>query len=194
LEEAISLEGYLVRIFDTAGLRETQNQVEQIGISRSYEIIKNSHKVLFIVAEDENEEEYEKLSKLVDPRKITKVLNKSDLCPEEKIAAFRKKNYLIAHANSAAGLSEIKQNILSEINLSQADISSGILNNTRQISAVVKAISALGKAIESLHSGMGYEFTAFDLKEASHALEEIIGKISDDDILNSIFSNFCIGK
>ncbi|MFO7896482.1 MAG: tRNA uridine-5-carboxymethylaminomethyl(34) synthesis GTPase MnmE [Candidatus Cloacimonadales bacterium] len=194
LEEAIALQGYLVRIFDTAGLRTTENEVEKIGISRSYEIIKNSHKVLFIVAEDENETEYEKLSQLIEPSKICKVLNKSDLCSAEKISSFRKKNYLIANTISAEGLAEIKQNILSEINLSETDLRSGILNNSRQIAAAQKAISGLEKAIESLHNELGYEFTAFDLKEASHALEEIIGKVTDDDILNSIFSNFCIGK
>ena len=91
-------------------------------------------------------------------------------------------------------MAEIKQNILSEINLSETDLRSGILNNSRQIAAAQKAISGLEKAIESLHNELGYEFTAFDLKEASHALEEIIGKVTDDDILNSIFSNFCIGK
>ena len=194
LEEAIALEGYLIRIFDTAGLRETSNQVEKIGISRSYEIIKNSHKILFIVSDEENEDEYNKLIELVDPTKIIKVLNKADLHSEEKIAEFKEKKYLITSASSADGLQEIKQRILEDITITEADLRSGILNNSRQIAAAKRAILSLSKALDSIRAEIGFEFTAFDLKEASHALEEIIGRVTDDDILNSIFSDFCIGK
>jgi tRNA modification GTPase len=194
LEEAISLNGYLVRIFDTAGLRETSNQVEKIGISRSYEIIKNSHKVLFIVAEQENEEEFLKLTQIINPKKIIKILNKADLYSEDVIANFRKKGYLIASANVENGLDEIKNILLSDIAISEDDIRSGILNNSRQIAAAKRAIASIDKALDSIKAEMGFEFTAFDLKEASHSLEEIIGRITDDDILNSIFSDFCIGK
>ena len=194
LEEAISLNGYLVRIFDTAGLRETSNQVEKIGISRSYEIIKNSHKVLFIVTEQENEEEFLKLTQIINPKKIIKILNKADLYSEDVIANFRKKGYLIASANVENGLDEIKNILLSDIAISEDDIRSGILNNSRQIAAAKRAIASIDKALDSIKAEMGFEFTAFDLKEASHSLEEIIGRITDDDILNSIFSDFCIGK
>ena len=194
LEEAISLNGYLVRIFDTAGLRETSIQVEKIGISRSYEIIKNSHKVLFIVTEQENEEEFLKLTQIINPKKIIKILNKADLYSEDVIANFRKKGYLIASANVENGLDEIKNILLSDIAISEDDIRSGILNNSRQIAAAKRAIASIDKALDSIKAEMGFEFTAFDLKEASHSLEEIIGRITDDDILNSIFSDFCIGK
>lgn len=194
LEEAISLDGYLVRIFDTAGLRETSNQVEKIGISRSYEIIKNSHKVLFIVAEQENEEEFAKLIQIINPKKIMKILNKADLYSNEYISEFRKKGYLIASANSDDGLDEIKKNLLSDIAISEEDIRAGILNNSRQIAAAKRAIVSIDKALDSIKAEMGFEFTAFDLQEASHSLEEIIGRVTDDDILNSIFSDFCIGK
>ncbi|MCK4956221.1 MAG: tRNA uridine-5-carboxymethylaminomethyl(34) synthesis GTPase MnmE, partial [Candidatus Cloacimonetes bacterium] len=194
LEEAISLDGYLVRIFDTAGLRETEDQIEQIGISRSYDIIKNSHKVLFIIDGNENQSEYDKLTQIVDKNKIITVLNKAELLDEETIASFRAKSYLISSAETNDGLAEIKNKLLSEITISEEDLRSGILNNARQIAACNRAIQSIEKALESIQAEIGFEFTAFDLKEASHALEEIIGKITDDDILNSIFSDFCIGK
>ncbi|KQC11351.1 MAG: hypothetical protein APR54_11035, partial [Candidatus Cloacimonas sp. SDB] len=79
LEEAISLNGYLIRIFDTAGIREAADQVEEMGIKKSYDIIRNSHKILFITDGKENQEELQNLMKIVDPQKIIKVLNKSDL-------------------------------------------------------------------------------------------------------------------
>jgi len=88
----------------------------------------------------------------------------------------------------------LKNSLIHDIEISEEDLSLGILTNIRQIAAVTKAAQSVSKALESIDNGMGYEFTAFDLKEASSALEEIIGKVTSDDILNNIFTNFCIGK
>ncbi|MEA2095829.1 MAG: tRNA uridine-5-carboxymethylaminomethyl(34) synthesis GTPase MnmE [Candidatus Cloacimonadota bacterium] len=194
LEEVISLNGYLVRIFDTAGLREATDQIEKIGIKRSYEIIEDSHKVLFVIDGDENKKEYDTLTKLVDKNKIIKVLNKSDKFDETELQTYKKKGYIICSTLENSGLSELKNSLLRNIEISEEELHSGILTNTRQISAVTKATQSVSKALESINNGMGYEFTAFDLKEASTALEEIIGKVTSDDILNNIFANFCIGK
>jgi tRNA modification GTPase len=194
LEEVISLNGYLVRIFDTAGLRATTDQIEKIGIKRSYEIIKNSHKVLFIIDGNENKKEYNTLSKLVDENKIIKVLNKSDKFNKIELQAFKKKGYIICSTQENSGLSKLKNSLLYNIEISEEELHAGILTNARQIAAVTKAAKSVDKALESINNGMGYEFTAFDLKEASSALEEIIGKVTTDDILNNIFANFCIGK
>ena len=194
LEEVISLNGYLVRVFDTAGLREATDQIEKIGIKRSYEIIEDSHKILFVIDGDENKKEYDTLTKLVDKDKIIKVLNKSDKFEESELHKFKKKGYLICSTHENSGLSELKSSLLHNIEISEEELHSGILTNTRQIAAVTKATQSVSKALKSINNGMGYEFTAFDLKEASTALEEIIGKVTSDDILNNIFANFCIGK
>ena len=194
LEEVISLNGYLVRIFDTAGLRETTDHIEKIGIKRSYEIIENSHKVLFVIDGDENKKECEMLRTFVDADKIIKVLNKSDKFNEAELKKFKKKGYIICSTHENSGLTELKNSLLHNIEISEEELHSGILTNTRQIAAVSKAAQSVNKALESLRNGMGYEFTAFDLKEASSALEEIIGRVTSDDILNNIFANFCIGK
>jgi len=194
LEEVISLNGYLVRIFDTAGLRKAADQIEKIGIKRSYEIIKDSHKVLFVIDGDENIKEYDTLSRLVDENKIVKVLNKSDKFEEAELQIFKDKGYIVCSTLGETGLSEIKSSLLHNIEISEEELHLGILTNTRQIAAVTKAAQSVSKALESINSSMGYEFTAFDLKEASTALEEIIGKVTSDDILNNIFANFCIGK
>jgi tRNA modification GTPase len=194
LEEMISLDGYLVRVFDTAGLRNTTDQIETIGIKRSYEIIEGSHKILFVIDGDENKKEYDTLTKIVDANKIIKILNKSDKFKEKELQQFQKDGYVICSTNDNSGLSELKSSLLNDIEISEEELHSGILTNTRQITAVTKAALSVNKALESLNNNMGYEFTAFDLKEASTALEEIIGKITSDDILNNIFANFCIGK
>ena len=193
LEEAISLNGYLIRIFDTAGIHNTPDSVEKIGMKRSYEIIKNSHKILFIIDGDENIEEYKILEKMVGSDKIIKVLNKVDLFSEKELKKFRK-NYVFCSAIQEHGLKEIKEYLVKDIEISEEELHSGILSNTRQIAAVKRAIKSIQSALNSLENKLGFEFTAFDLKEASSALEEIIGKITSDDILNQIFENFCIGK
>ena len=194
LEEIISLNGYLVQIFDTAGLREATDQIEKIGIKRSYEIIEDSHKVLFVIDGDENKKEYDTLTKLVDENKIIKVLNKADKFEEAELQKFKKKGYVICSNQESSDLFELKSSLLENIEISEEELHSGILTNTRQITAVTKAAQSVSKALESIKNGMGYEFTAFDLKEASTALEEIIGRVTSDDILNNIFANFCIGK
>jgi len=194
LEEVISLNGYLVRIFDTAGLRKTSDHIEKIGIKRSYDIIKSSHKVIFVIDGDENEEEFKTLTKLVDPTTIVRVLNKADMFNPDELQTFKDKGYITCSATKNQGLSELKRSLLHNIQITDEELKSGILTNTRQISAVQNAADSVSKAITSIEKGMGYEFTAFDLKEASSHLEEIIGKVTSDDILNTIFSNFCIGK
>jgi len=194
LEEVISLNGYLVRVFDTAGLRETTDQIEKIGIKRSYEIIKNSHKVIFVIDGDENKEEYKILSTLVDPDKIIKVLNKTDKFAKGELDKYEKNGYILCSTQNDRELRNLKNSLIHDIEISEEDLSLGILTNIRQIAAVTKAAQSVSKALESIDNSMGYEFTAFDLKEASSALEEIIGKVTSDDILNNIFTNFCIGK
>ena len=193
LEEAISLNGYLIRIFDTAGIHNAPDSVEKIGIKRSYEIIKNSHKILFIIDGNENDKEYEILKKMVGSNKIIKVLNKIDLFSDKELEKFRK-DYIFCSAIQEKGLKEIKEYLLKAIAISEEELHSGILSNTRQIAAVRRAIKSIQSAIKSIENKLGFEFTAFDLKEASSALEEIIGKITTNDILNHIFENFCIGK
>ena len=194
LEEAISLKGYLIRFFDTAGIRDTSDDIEKIGIQRSYEIIKESHKVLFIIDGKENLIEYKKLERLVEPKRIIKVLNKVDLLNKKKIKSFEENDYIPCSTVQKNGLQKLKEVLLRNIEISEDDLHGGILTNTRQIAAVKRAIESIKKALSSLLNDMGLEFTAFDLKEASTALEEITGKITTDDILNQIFANFCIGK
>jgi tRNA modification GTPase len=194
LEEAVALQGYLIRLYDTAGLRQTNDIAEKKGIERSYDIIKQSHKVLFIIDGTENNADLEELKTFIESEKIMLVLNKSDLFSEHQLESFQGKGYVICSTQTETGLDTLKQCLLAEISINEADLQAGMLVNARQIAAVSKAVTSLEKAIQSIDEELGYEFTAFDLKESSEALEEVIGKVTDDDVLNHIFENFCIGK
>ena len=190
LEEAISLDGYLIRIFDTAGLRNTDDSIERIGIERSYDVIQNSDIVLYITDKINDEVERNKLLKSVEKSKIINVFNKSDLFKDRNISS----SYILCNTIKEGGLSQLKEEIKKRIDVDPNIIKNGMLSNARQLAAAQKALESIEKSIDALESDLGFEFIAFDLKEASSALEEIIGKITSDDILNGIFANFCIGK
>ena len=194
LEEAISLDGFLVRFFDTAGIRKTNDKIEKIGIARSFEVIKNSDYILYISDKEGQDEEYNHLLDFLNEEKIIKVLNKADKYDEKQIRKFKEKGFIICSTKLSDGLNDLKKAIYDKIKINNNYDMGDLLSNARQIALVKNSALSLEKAISSLENDFGYEFTAFDLKEASSFLEEMLGKISSDDILNNIFDNFCIGK
>ncbi len=192
LEEELSLDGYLVRFYDTAGIRATADTVEKMGISRSLEVIQNSDYILYVTDGSDSQEEYADFVSGIEADKLIKVINKTDLLSQEEVTKYS--DYIPSSAMTEAGIEQLKHELLKKIKLSDNELSSGLLTNSRQVNAVKKCIESLEQAIGSIDNFMGYEFTAFDLKEASAYLEEVVGQITDDDLLNNIFSNFCIGK
>ncbi len=194
LEEAVAIEGYLLRLYDTAGIRETPDEIEQIGIDRSGKMIQQADRVLFITELDTTEDEMERLETLTGRKNVLRVINKSDLLSDQQAEAFEKDDYIVCSATKPGGLHTLKNRLLEDIRVSQIELHSGILTNARQIAAASRAETSLRQALDAIGNGVGPEFVAFDLKEASQALEEIIGRISSEDLLNRIFSDFCVGK
>ena len=193
IEEVISLNGYMVRLFDTAGLRNTDDKVEKIGIERSEEIIKNSHKILFI-SDNSDDSELNRLESLFDKDKIIKVINKTDLLSSDVIEKYINRGFIPTSTVKEKGLSQVKSKILEFIEISDNELKSGILTNSRQINAVKKSLKSINKVSKGFENKLGYEFIAFDLKEASSNLEKVVGRVTNDDILHKIFSEFCVGK
>ena len=180
-------------VVDTAGIRNTKDEVEKIGIERSYDVIKNSDLIVFITDNPKRDsEDLKKLYEMISKEKIIKVINKSDIIKADILKNYS--DFIAVNTVSEGGLQNLKKAILNRINIDSQIIKSGILTNTRQISALKKALVSIKKAITAVEHDYGFEFIAFDLKEASSFIEEILGKVTSEDILNSIFSNFCIGK
>jgi len=188
IEEDIALEGYLVRLFDTAGLRESTDKIEKYGIEKSYNIIKNAHLILWIEDCSVSRETPELNLKGI---KILRVLNKIDLIERNQLS---KEHDIHVSAKTGDGINRLKQEIIKNIDIQKFDLTGGIITNSRQLGAAEKSLKAIDQAIETTKAEKGLEFIAFDLHEASEYLEEIIGKISSEDIINSIFDRFCIGK
>ncbi len=123
--------------------------------------------------------------------KILRVLNKIDLIERNQLS---KEHDIHVSAKTGDGINRLKQEIIKNIDIQKFDLTGGIITNSRQLGAAEKSLKAIDQAIETTKAEKGLEFIAFDLHEASEYLEEIIGKISSEDIINSIFDRFCIGK
>jgi len=194
LEESLSINGYLVRLFDTAGLRDSTEEVESLGIARTNELIDRADRIIYMEDGEQESIDYRKQSLTGANSRLIRILNKADLLAEEKIDEYRREGFIIISVRTGRGIDELKRELTGELKLDDARIEDGILSNLRQIEAVETCLKSIKNALNSLDEEFGYEFTAFDLKVASSALEEIIGKITNDDMLDRIFAGFCIGK
>lgn len=207
IEEAISLQGNLIRFFDTAGIRQSDDIIEKMGIERSNQIIEQAD-LIFLLLDAQiinenptinhfNEYLISLKSKLImndKTLKIIPIINKADLLNTEAKQLFTDNKILLCSNIEADGLDPLRTYLLEFFAGFTQEIESGLISNARQLAAVSKAKESIIQATNTLKMGTGIEFIAFDLASASNHLEEIIGKITTDDILDKIFENFCIGK
>ncbi|MDP8221563.1 MAG: tRNA uridine-5-carboxymethylaminomethyl(34) synthesis GTPase MnmE [Candidatus Stygibacter frigidus] len=194
LEEAIALSGFLIIFYDTAGLRDTEDPLEKMGIARSMNIIEKSDLVIYVTDSQQQDSEIDKLQEVVKKKKLLKVINKTDIISSSLINKYLQQEYIPCSTVLKGGLEKLKAAILQEINIRPEEFDIPPLTNTRQIAAARKALEELQRFEDTLKSEGSVEFLAFDLLQVSKALEEITGVITTDDILDKIFSSYCIGK
>ena len=192
IREELSVDGILFKIFDTAGIRMTNDEIEKEGVSRSHDAVKNADIVLFMndVTSGFSEEIYNQLLDLTTGDRIINVVNKIDLNKEIDFNADVKISSL-----TGEGIGELfrimKDKAIDSKNFSEQ---TAIVSNVRHYSALRKASECLINAELSIDKGFSSEFVSVDLRNAEAVLGEIIGKITTEDILNNIYSKFCIGK
>ena len=192
IREEASIDGILFKFFDTAGIRSTSDEIEREGVKRSREAVQNSDVVIFVndITSGFDADIYNEILKLVPEEKIIKVFNKTDLKkPENQTAGVS------ISALTGDGIDEMMK-LLKEKAFGSHTYTekSAVVSNLRHYNALKKAKESLGLALESVDKKMSGEFIAADMRNAENQLGEIIGKVTTDDILNNIFSNFCIGK
>ena len=191
LEERVALQGYTLILTDTAGLRDTRDSIERQGIERSFELMRSADLILHLSPADQAQQGTE--DSLIPPEfhpKTLWLLSKSDLAGP----GLTSSGIIPVTVMREEGLDQLKAAILERFQLQQPDLRRPLVTNARHLAALQRCEDALVKALDSLRDEAGFEFTAFDLIAASKALEEILGVISSDDLLERIFSNFCIGK
>jgi len=187
LEESFSLSGYPIVLFDTAGLRPGAEEIEAEGISRSQILMQEADLILYLY---EDAGDIAQMDHTNLQHKTIFVASKADL----RLHSELPKGHINCSVKEASGLDALCNAILLRLKLPGEVLYRPLVTNARHLAALKRAIEALHAARQALQQQAGFEFIAFDLKEASSALEDILGVITPDDILQKIFNGFCIGK
>ena len=194
VEGTIILDNVILNIIDTAGIRESDDIVEKIGIEKSLTIINEADLVIFILNINEKitAEEKELLEKLKDKKKII-VINKIDL--ENKLDKSILDNYIEISAKENIGIEKIKDEIKRLFNLGELEASDlTYMSNARSISLLGKSLNNINDAISEINNNSPIDIVEFHLKDAWNNLGEIIGETYTDELLDELFSRFCLGK
>ncbi|MCD4769062.1 MAG: tRNA uridine-5-carboxymethylaminomethyl(34) synthesis GTPase MnmE [Bacteroidales bacterium] len=206
IEDTIIIEGILFRFIDTAGLRETADVIENLGIRKTYQKIDQSNIVLLLTEADDGSESISQsvneIQKQIEGthKSLLVVVNKTDLLDKESLNKLKsrlngnKSQYVYLSAKKGLGIPELISCLTGLINGSRSDSHSLIITNLRHYDALRHCSENLERVLESIDNNIPEDLIAMDLRQAIHYLGEITGEISTDEILGNIFSNFCIGK
>ena len=190
IEDTLVLGGMLFRFIDTAGLRQTEDTIESMGIERSRQA---AQKAAVIIHLQDATKPVDTLSELDDisEKKIIQVYNKVDLLGERREAKGEERIFLSAKSGDV----EVLKEQLIAYATEQCDMRNAVtISNTRHYEALVRAQEAIKRVQEGLLMQISGEFLSMDLQDCLTALGEITGQISSQEVLNNIFSKFCIGK
>lgn len=189
LEERIEVNGVIINLIDTAGIRETDDKVEKLGVDRSRAIAKNSDLVLFITeAGRELTGEEKEILISVDGSKVLYVFNKDD-----KPHAKDDREGIFVSAKTGEGIERLKKEIIDRVIGGEIDFSGNIVTDSRHYDALKRAYFSLTQAKEGFDEEPA-ECLLVDMRDAYSALGEITGNTADESIVNAIFSKFCLGK
>ena len=191
--ERVSLDGIPVELIDTAGLREATDEAESIGIAKSRETMAEADVALLVLdATAPFHHEDEAAIASLATRPFLLILNKQDLAPT--VSPFKRGTYPILETSAltGAGIPELRRAILSLVTREVPAAETALLTNLRQQQAVSSALAALNRAKQA--ATIPHEIILLDLYQALQALDSLTGTTTSDDILNLIFSKFCIGK
>ena len=221
IEDEISIGGVGFRFIDTAGIRETEDVVESIGIKRTFEKISQAQVVAFLLDaekfQDQQEQfqlEIEKIRNKFPQKPLLVLINKVDRVEEKElqnIVNYLSRNIaeeseddaqkehmnseiLLISAKTGRGIEELQQKLLQFVNTGALRNNNTIVTNSRHYNALLSALEEINKVQEGLNNDLSGDLLAIDIREALQYFGEITGEITNDDLLGNIFANFCIGK
>lgn len=199
LEEHINLEGISLNIVDTAGIRDTEDTVEKIGVSRALETAENADLIIYVTdASVELDENDFRIMEFIKDKKAVVLLNKSDLkavVSEEEITKYSGHDALFISAKEEIGIRELEGKIKSLFYDGTIDFNDQVLiTNVRHANALRESLVSIKMVESSIENGMPEDFFSIDLMNAYEKLGLIIGESMEDDLVNEIFSKFCMGK
>ncbi|RGX93362.1 tRNA uridine-5-carboxymethylaminomethyl(34) synthesis GTPase MnmE [Roseburia sp. OF03-24] len=199
LEEQINLNGIILNVIDTAGIRKTDDVVEKIGVDRAKKYLNDADLAIYVVDTstqlDENDFE---IMELLKDRKAIILLNKSDLAPVTDRESIRKhldKKMIAISAKEQTGIGELEETIREMFFTGEVTFNDEVyITNIRHKTALQEAMNSLNLVVQSIMDGMPEDFYSIDLMNAYEELGSIIGEAVEDDLVNEIFSKFCLGK
>ena len=211
IEDELVIGGVGFRFIDTAGIRETKDVVESIGIQKTFEKIEQAQVVLYLVDGLELNHEgalnslmiaLNKTQNQYPQKTIVTIINKKDLISEENIVNIEKKlttnnqqsTTIFISAKNKEGIDELKNTLLSFVNTGALRNNETIVTNTRHYDSLLKALDEIQKVKFGLESNLSSDLMALDIKEALYHFGLITGQVTNDELLGNIFANFCIGK
>lgn len=204
IEDTVVLQGTLLRFIDTAGIRESTDVIETMGIERSFKKMDEARIVLWMIDTtapiNELRNFHTQLTMHCHDKAVIAVINKIDAASSQKVTnelkalQFNGKTIEIS-ARDGKGVEQLKQLIIEQASLPQVgDDNAVIVTNSRHYHALVRAGEAIDRTLSGLNTGLSGDLISQDIRECMHYLGEITGEISTDDILGEIFAHFCIGK
>lgn len=201
IEDQLIINGILFRFIDTAGIRNTTDVIEQIGVNKAFDVIKKSAIVIYLfdVASIEKNILQQDILKIKEHLKNAHLLvvgNKIDeLSKDELLHKFSGiDNIIYISAKQNQHIDTLKNNLTQLFNTSTIQATETVVTNSRHVDSLLKAQQSLEKVIEGLKQNIQSDFLALDIRYALEALSEITGNVSSEDLLGNIFGKFCIGK
>ncbi len=211
IEDEISIGGIGFRFIDTAGIRETTDTIEGLGIKKTFEKIKDSQVVIYLVdgselatkEVDNLQLKIQKIKNRYPQKSLVVITNKIDQLSKEERTILDAKFSILASVTSSIiaisaktgeGVEDLKTTLLDFVNTGALRNNETIVTNTRHYDSLLKALEEISKVQEGIDSGLSGDLLAIDIRQALYYFGEITGEITNDDLLGNIFANFCIGK
>lgn len=204
IEDELVIDGIGFRFIDTAGIRETKDVVESIGIQKTFEKIEAAQVVIYLIdgaklntaSLESIQVELEKLKNKYPLKPLLVVCNKKDLLTDEQITLYNEniEHLMLMSAKANVGVEELKQALLGFVNTGALRNNETIVTNTRHYDSLLKALEEIEKVKWGLQTNLSADLMAIDIRQALYFFGEITGQVTNDELLGNIFANFCIGK
>jgi tRNA modification GTPase len=196
IEDEININGVVFRFIDTAGIRETADIIEAKGVERTLDKMKQAKLIIYMV--DAQEAAAEVLIQLDGLKKqaipYLFIVNKSELLNGSQKEFYNEHGALLIAAKDKVGMDVLEAALLEKVNLSNINTSETLVTNIRHVEALRQTQNSLNRVLENIYNPVTSDFLAMDIKQALHYLGEITGTVTTDDLLENIFTKFCIGK
>ena len=206
IEDEISIGGIAFRFIDTAGIRETTDTIESLGIKKTFEKIDQAQVVVFLIDSSRLflgkkailnlQIEIGKIKNKYPQKALIVVANKADTITSKEKTQLKDsiESLQLIAAKTGQGVEDLKTSLLEFVNTGALKNNQTIVTNTRHYDALLKALEEINRVQEGIDEGLSGDLMAIDIRQALYYFGEITGEITNDDLLGNIFANFCIGK